>query len=375
MQFKDIHFHDQLFSAWEKMIHSDSFPHTVLLSGNDGYGPLYLAVKLADGLLCQTPQCSKKIIHFNHPDLHYFFPNINTAKSGPETYSGFYIKEWQDFLHQNLFGNYDDWMQTLEAGNKQGMLRVKDAEEMIRLSFQYPALGKNKVFIIWHAEKMNSGTANKLLKLLEEPPQNTYFILTTDSPLDILPTIRSRCQIYEIPFIKKDEMTAQLSKMQIEPAMQEQIMQVSEGDWNKVLKLLSSEDPFSKHKDYFVRWVRIAYSAKKRPRSINELIQWSNELADEPKFFQFDFLRFALEIFRKAYLSHFNPEIIFPDFKKQQFNPEKFAPFVHSGNIENFHQFINEAYYHLQRNANPKITFLDLSIQLTKLLHKKENQV
>ncbi len=373
MQFTDIRFHKQLLSAWEQMINSDRFPHTVMLTGKDGYGVLYAAMELAVKLLCQSADCVEKLKRFNHPDLHFIFPAITAPKAGSEISSSYYIKQWQEFMNHDLFGSFDDWMQYLNSGNKQGLIRVKDAEEIMHKSFQYPALGKNKVFIIWHAEKMNLGTANKLLKLLEEPPENTYFILTTDNPLHIIATIRSRCQIYQIPPIPPGEMQESLRQKGISEADSIPIVHASGGDWKKALRMLENEDPFAKHKDYFVRWIRIAYQAKTQARAINELTEWSENLSAEAKNFQMDFLQFALEVFRTSYLYHFNPSVPLMNFQEQNFNQKKFVPFVHAANIESFYHRLNDAVYHLMRNANPKLVFLNLSIEMTRLLHKKEN--
>jgi DNA polymerase-3 subunit delta' len=375
MQFTDIRFHKQLFSAWNKMIDSGRFPHTVLLTGQDGYGVLYAAVELATRLLCDTDECVQKIRGFNHPDLHFVFPTVTSPKGASETSASFYTNEFKEFVTQNLFGSYDDWMAFLESGNKQGMIRVKDAEELMHKAYQYPAMGDKKVFVVWHAEKMNSGTANKLLKLLEEPPENTFFILTTDHPLNILATIRSRCQEFQIPPVPRSEMAEELKKREISGTEIETILQLAEGDFKKALQVLGSEDPFVKHKDYFVRWVRIAYQAKKKRQAINDLIDWSEQLSGESRHFQMDFLRFALEMFRRSYVSHFNPGLPLFEFPGQQFKMEKFAPFIHSGNIDAFYKGLNDAIYHLVRNANPKITFLNLSIEMTRLLHRKENAV
>jgi len=371
MQFKDIRFHKQLQSAWQRMINAGRFPHTVLLNGKDGYGTTYLAMELVANLLCKDAACMEKIRSFNHPDLHFIYPTVTHPKAGTEVSSLYFTEEWHQFLNKHLFGDYNDWMNFIQAGNKQGIIRVKDAENILHAAYKYPILGDNKVFIIWHAEKMNTGTANKLLKVLEEPPENTFFILTTDSPLQIIGTVRSRCVSFDVPPIRRHELTEALKQKGIDAARIEQFIQAANGDWKKILDLTADNDPFARHKEYFVNWVRIAYLAKKKVSAINELKEWAEKMAAEPKNFQFDFLRFTLETIRRSYLQHFSTEVQFFDFSAQSFDPHKFAPFIHSGNVENFYQSLNEAIYHLMRNAQPKPLFMDLSIQLTKLLHKK----
>jgi len=372
MQVKDIHFHAQLLERWKEAFRKNRLPHTIMLTGKDGYGTLDLARQLAEMILCKDENCLKKIRSFNHPDLHFIVPSVSHPKAGSEVSSLHFMDEWKAFLEQYPFGDLRQWTSFLQADNKQAIIRVKDAENILQSAYKYPLLGENKVFIIWHAEKMNKETANKLLKLLEEPPENTYFILTTDQPLQILSTIRSRCVTFEIPPVPSAEIKEVLeNRTELDPASIQQLIQAGNGDWNKISAMLDDDDPYALHKDYFVRWVRIAYKAKKDARAVNELNEWAEKMAAEPKSFQLDFLRFAMEILRRSYLKHLVPSTGFFDFSAQSFNPEKFYPFIHSNNIEGFYQALNDAHYHLMRNAQPKIVFMDLSIQMSRLLHKK----
>ncbi len=376
MQNKDIHIHSQLFAAWEKMIENRRFPHTVLLSGKTGYGALFAAWRLAEKLLCapEYDACIQQVRHLSHPDLHFVFPTATTKKISKDPSATDFTDEWRAFFSAHPFGSYAEWMDFMGATDKKGEIRVKDALDLIHRANLYPVAGTNKVFIIWLAERMNLNAANKLLKLLEEPPEDAYFILTTENEAQILPTILSRCQIFPVPKIPNAEMERNLEQFVIEDrAHLKEIVRLAGGDWNLAMKYHEDEDPNKPFKENFVKWVRIAYSARNNPKAIVELKEWAEQLAGEGNAYRVNFLRFAMEIFRQAYLEKTGAgDLTYLRFDEQNFRLERFAPFVHAGNVEDFYRALNDAVYHLNRNANPKITLLDLSIKLTRLLHKPE---
>jgi len=369
MQFTDIRFHKQLLNEWRNMVRHDRFPQAVLLKGQDGHGALYAAVHAASDLLCDDDKCRKTIQEGNHPDLHFIYPTVPKAKSGSDTASSDYANAWREFLEQSLFGTLEDWLNYINAANKQAFIRVKDAAFIQQTAHTYPLSGVKKVFVIWHAEKMNKETANKLLKVLEEPPDHTHFILITPRPLELLSTIRSRCVPFEVPPLPARELTEALQNHGMDEATAAQLIHTTGADWNRIRRMLQEEDPYAKHKEYFVKWVRTAYMAKKKPDAINTLKEWAENLAAEPRNFQTDFLRFAMEVLRRSYMHHFLPAIFFFDFSAQNFLQEKFSPYIHAGNVEEFYRQLNQSIHSLMRNAQPKVLFMDLSVRMTRLLH------
>ncbi len=374
MQDKEIKIHSQLFDGWVNMIQNKRFPHTVLLSGKTGYGSLWLAWQLAGRILCpeNDEKCIQAVKFLHHPDLHFIFPTATGKKVSKDPSSKDYMNEWNGFLQRYPFASYSDWMTEMGAPDKKGEIRVKDAMELVRQSGTFPVQSQSKVFIIWLAEKMNLNAANKLLKLLEEPPGDTYFILITENERQILPTILSRCLIFQIPKISNAEIKENLTKLFIlQPEKAMEIANRAQGNWHTAVQLLNDEDPNKDFKEKFVHWVRIAYKAKNDPQAILSLQKWAEELASEGNAYRVNFLHFTLEVFRQAYFLNRNfPGLSYIRFEEQKFDPQKFAPFVHQKNIQDFYQLINDAIYHLNRNANPKLTFMDLSIKLTRLLHK-----
>ena len=370
MQFKDIRIHEQQMRIWQTMLDKEVFPHTVMLSGLTEHGSLYTAFRLAQRMLCgENEQCLTQTGKLIHPDLYFVYPSV-ALKSGSGASSENFQMHWREYFPGHPFGNYSDWMKFLDAGNKQGIIRVQDAENVMRFAYRYPVSAPVKAVIIWLSEKMNGETANKLLKVLEEPPENTYFILVTENEEQNLETVRSRCVIYRIPPVPPGEMIENLQRIyQILPARAKEIAYASEGNWRKAEDIINDKDPYETFKDYFVRWMRIAWKAGKQKSAINDLTAWTEEIAAESKSFQSDFLKFAMETIRQAYMwQQGATELVHLNFDKQNFEMTRFAPFIRDDNIDTFYRLLNEASYHLVRNANPKTTFLDLSIKVTRLL-------
>jgi len=374
MDFKDIIGQDFLKNYFQKIISQKRVPHTQLFVGEEGTGTLPMALAFAREFLCGSGEnCQHKVDKFIHPDLHFIFPNI-TRDNLRKPQSDDFIGEWRSFLTENPYGSLHDWHAHLNVANKQGEIRVTDAESLSKKVSIKPYEADYKVFIIWMAEKMNLKTANKLLKILEEPPEDTKFILIARKTDDILDTILSRAQIHHFNPVPVKSIQNKLKELfQLDEQSALKIAHQSNGDWNKALKLAQNNNSDDEFQKLFINWVRIAFSAKQNRQAIRKLIEWSEDLATKGRENQKYFLNFALQTFRQALaINYQNPDLAYFDFSAHGFNLHKLAPFIHSNNIIEIYESINDAIYHIERNANPKIIFLDLSIKLTKLIHKKE---
>jgi DNA polymerase-3 subunit delta' len=377
MNFNQIIGQDFLKDYFKKAIAQNRIAHTQLFVGDEGTGSLAMAWAFAGELLCNNdPNCMRTVQHLSHPDLHFVFPTATTDRIKKPDSSQF-MTEWRSFLTQNPYAGLFDWMKHLEVANKQGLIRVVDAENLIKKVAVKPYTAKYKVFIIWMIEKMNNETANKLLKILEEPPEDTKFILIAEKTDMILPTILSRCQVHHFNPISVAQTTAELTKnhhISEEKALK--IAHQSNGNWHKALQLAAEDNNDEDFQKAFITWVRVAFSAKSNKQAIQKLIKWSEEMAATGRESQKQFLQFALETFRQALLINYqNKQLAYYDFSKLGFDIQKLAPFIHSSNIEAIYKTIADATYHIERNANPKLIFLDLSIGLTKLIHQKEKAI
>jgi len=229
------------------------------------------------------------------------------------------------------------------------------------------------VMIIWMADKMNIATSNKLLKLLEEPPQKTVFLLITENEDDILQTILSRCQVLHFSGLPESVIAETLvSREKIEEKSAFKLAHQAQGNYNKALQLLHKNEDDFPFEVWFVQWVRAAFRAKGNAAAIQDLISWSEEIAGIGREAQKQFLHFCIEMFRQALLLNYqSPKLVYIEPTVEKFKLENFAPFVNGNNIHDIFKELSDAIYHIERNGNAKIILTDLSIKLTRLIHKK----
>ncbi len=359
----------------KKIIASGRVPHTQLFVGEEGTGTLPMAWAFANELLCGDRLiCQNKVKKLIHPDLHFVFPTVTTPGiKKPDSES--FLPQWREFLTTNPYAGLYDWMQFLDVANKQGQIRVADAEHIIKKAAVKPFEADYKIFIIWMVEKMNMETANKLLKILEEPPEDTKFILIAEKTDNILPTILSRCQVHQFNLISIENIKNELiNRFGLDSGQAVKVAHQSNGSWHKALQLAQNENTDDAFQKLFIEWVRVAFSSKKNKHAIRQLISWSEKMAGTGRETQKQFLEFALETFRQALMINYQtPSLVYYDFTQNGFELRKLAPFIHSNNIGDIYKTITDAIYHIERNANAKVVFLELSINLTKFIHKKEN--
>jgi len=361
---------------------SGRIPHAQLFIGPEGSGTLPLAIAYAQYILCANTggeneggnaACNLKFQNLSHPDLHFVFPVApnNEVKSHPV--SAHFLKQWREFVAQTPYGSLFDWYKKIDIANKQGQIGVDEATEIVKSLSLKAYEGGYKVMIIWMADRMNTATANKLLKLLEEPPQKTVFLLIAESEDDILQTILSRCQV--LHFNGLPEQVIANALVSIENIDQNTAMKLAhqaQGNYNKALHLLHKTDDSLPFEEWFVQWVRAAFRAKGNAAAIHDLISWSEQIATIGREAQKQFLTFCIDMFRQALLLNYNAKpLVFMEPTVDKFKLENFAPFVNGNNINDIFKELSDALYHIERNGNAKIILTDLSIKLTRLIHKK----
>ncbi|WP_412559595.1 ATP-binding protein [Winogradskyella sp. MIT101101] len=356
--------------------------HAQLFVGPEGSGTLPMALAYAQYILCSNTNgentggndaCNLKFKNFSHPDLHFAFPVTTSDKVKSKPVSSFYLEEWRQLLEQQPYGNLFDWYKLLGVDNKQGQIGVDEALEIVKSLSLKSYEGRYKVMIIWMAEKMNIPAANKLLKLIEEPPEKTIFILIAEDEEQIINTILSRCQVLHFPPLAEEAITEALVKnYHIENAVATKIAHQSNGNYNKACDLIYQDSEDIQFEKWFILWVRSAFKARGNKSAIHDLISWSEEIAKTGRETQKKFLSFCLNYFRQALLLNYKAdELVYLEPKSEDFKLEKFAPFVHDANILEISDELQDAIYHIERNGNSKIILTDLSIKLTRLLHKK----
>lgn len=382
MQFSEILGQEHIKSHLTKSANLGRIPHAQLFVGPEGSGTLPMAIAYAQYLICSNQNgensgsneaCNLKFQKTSHPDLHFIYPTVSTEEVKTKPKSIDFITEWRQFLEQNKYGSLFDWYQILGVKNKQGEIRVDDAQEILKLLALKSFEGGYKVMIIWMADKLNIAASNKLLKLLEEPTDRTVFILISENEEDIIQTIRSRCQVLHFNGLPEKVIAdALISNQNMEPKAALKIAHQAQGNYNKALQLLQTDNESTFFERWFVDWVRAAFRAKGNAAAIQDLIQWSEQIAGLGRETQKKFLEFCIEMFRQALLLNYQaPNLVYMEPKVEKFKLENFAPFVNGNNINDIFKELSDAMYHIERNGNAKIILTDLSIKLTRLIHKK----
>lgn len=382
MLFTEILGQDHIKSHLTKSADSARIPHAQLFIGPEGSGTLPLAIAYAQYILCKNTDgdntngndaCNLKFRNLSHPDLHFVFPVASNSEVKSHPVSANFLKHWREFVEETPYGSLFDWYKKIDIQNKQGQIGVDEALEIVKSLSLKAYEGGYKVMIIWMADKMNTATANKLLKLLEEPPEKTVFLLIAESQDDILQTILSRCQVLNFgPLGEKAIVDALVSRQNIDAKTALKLAHQAQGNYNKALHLLHKTDDGLPFEEWFVQWVRAAFRAKGNAAAIQDLITWSEQIAGIGREAQKQFLNFCIDMFRQALLLNYNAkDLVYMEPTVEKFKLENFAPFVNGNNINDIFKELSDALYHIERNGNAKIILTDLSIKLTRLIHKK----
>ena len=381
MTFEEIIGQNHIKEHLQQSAKNSRIPHAQLFVGKEGSGTLPMAIAYAQFLLCNFSDnieaCTLKCSKLQHPDLHFAFPVTTTDGVKKHPVSSLFMEEWRSFIHTQPYGNLFNWLQHIGVENKQGQIGVDEAEEIVKKLQLKSYEGGFKVMIIWMAEKMNTAAANKLLKLIEEPPSKTVFLLVTEDEGQIINTIKSRCQAIHFPALSNQDITnALVTNENILENEAAKIAHQSEGNYNKAIHLLNNNSNDLQFEEWFITWIRAAFRAKGNAAVIQDLIGWSDEIAKTGRETQKQFLQYCLQFFRQALLLNYGtPDLVFLETQSTNFELAKFAPFIHSANILSIEKEVSDAQYHIERNGNAKIILLDLSIKLTRLLHTKEEKI
>ena len=372
MQFKDVIGHRPTKELLIQLAQEHRVPHAILLIGPPGNGKLAMALAFAQYLNCknktETDSCGvcssclkyKKLIH---PDLHFTIPVIKTSSISKPTSSD-YLTKWREYFIANPYPLYERWNQTIAEENKQGMIYVDEASDIIQKLNKKSYEADYKVSLIWLPETMNLTCANKILKILEEPPANTLFMLVTEEEQRLLSTIRSRCQTIRLPKIDEQDLAEALVN---HPSLAENnpniVARIANGNYILAEELLLEDEVRRYNYRQYTTLMRSGYG-----RNLQELLAWSDELSAIGRTRQIRFLRYCSEFTRENFMSNFQqPELVTMDENEEKF-ARKFAPFIHEKNVMHLFSEFEKSLKDIASNGNAKAVFTDMALKVSKLI-------
>lgn len=372
MKFSDIIAHDSAKRRLKSFVDSDHIPHAILIEGPEGIGKFALARAFAQYIHCENPhngdscgRCPSCIQHqsFNHIDTHFIFPVVK-RKGRTTAISDDYIEEWREFLSENPCMDFEKWLEALDNINAQPQIYVDESADLIhKLNFTSHK-AKYKIVLLWLPERMKIECANKLLKLIEEPHNDTLFVLVSNDAKQILPTIYSRTQRIEMLRLGTHDVASYLTKNHaIDDATANSIAYLSEGNINKAEKELNLIKESSRFFSLFVELMRLAYQ-----RKIHDLKRWSVDVSSLGREQEIKFLAYCQRLIRENFIYNLNVNgLNYMNNEESQFSVN-FAKFITERNVEKLISVLNKAQSDIAGNANAKIVFFDLSVKVILLL-------
>jgi len=375
MKFREIPGHKPVIEKLIRSVREERVSHAQLFAGPQGSGKLALALAFAQFISCENKQegdsCGvcKSCVKYEkmiHPDLHFVFPVIK-GKKVTDPVSDNYIEEWREFVKKSPYFTINKWLDFIEVGNAQGMIFASEASEIIK-KLNLKTFESDYIMIIWLPEKMHTASANKLLKMIEEPPEKTLFLLVSEETDKIISTILSRCQIIKVPSVKKDELINWLiNQHHLNPEKASDIAHVVNGDIVRASELAENDDTLAGNLDRFRTLMRFAWK-----KDVLSIIEWSEEIASTGREAQKDFLSFGLRLIRENFMLTLNQEsnkIVFLADEESEFS-KKFHPFINEKNIIQISEDLSISHAQIEANGNAKIIFLDLALKVVRLIRQ-----
>lgn len=371
---------EEVWQRLTEMVREERLPHAIMLCGPQGCGKMALALAFASYLLCQNrdghneacgecKQC-KMLEKWGHPDLLFSYPTIKTPAMGSEhkPVSEDFAEEWRNMISRSPYFNIEQWMTEIGAENQQAIITAGESDELNRKLSLKSSQGGYKVSVIWLPERMNIECANKILKLIEEPPSHTVFIMVSENPDNLLETIRSRVQRIDVKKTDNESIQkALVSKYGITEDDAMRVARLANGDWLTAVGELTAD---SENKDFltdFQSLMRLAYQ-----RNVRELKRWSDNINSYGREKQKRFLTYFLRLIRESFMYNFQqPDLSYLTSQEEAFTAN-FARFVNENNILQINELANKAIRDISQNANGKIVFFDMALQMIVLLIQKK---
>lgn len=377
MQFGEILGQARLKEKLIDTVKNGRISHAQLFCGKSGFGTFPLAIAYIQYISCTNKQeqdscgeCSNcmKFSKLSHPDLHFALPVSTTKKIKSNATTKDFITQWRELVDEQTYFEINDWYSKIELENKQGFIGVKECSDILKKLSLKAYEGGHKFLIIWQADKLNIDASNKLLKLIEEPPKKTILILISDKPDLLLKTITSRTQMVNVGPIENNLLSEKLQSLGATKELAEKITLSTGGDFIQAKKQLLANDESIEFFELFKKWMRVCWKVE-----IQEINAWVEQVckSDFGREKQKRFIEYAIKIMREGLMKNYLGSGLQTMYGEEALFMKNFAPFVHSNNILPMSEILNEAHYHISRNAYGKILFMDLSMKFANMLHIK----
>lgn len=373
MFFRDIVGQEAIIRNLTANVNANRISHAQLFLGSEGSGHLPLALAFATYIHCKNktaddacgvcPSCLK-MKKLEHPDLHFFFPVSTTQEHKKDPVSSLFYPQWRTRVLENPYFAYNEWLAAIGIENKQALINAGDCNEIIRVlglkSFESPY----KIVIIYMVEKLYHAAAPKLLKILEEPPENTLFLMVSENKDMILNTILSRTQILKVPRPDDQAIVQMLiNRYRVDKESARHMADLAAGNICNALKLVGSDtDPYE-HFEQFRSWMRLCFR-----KDIHNLLGWVEATSRFGREKLKSFLGYGLRVIRLCVVRNYGVADMLTLQQEEKRFIDGLSPFVHQANTLTMASLFEQAIFHVERNANPKILLADLSFQIAKLL-------
>lgn len=372
MKFADIHCHDDIKERLRAMVNDRRLPHALLLEGPEGASKMMLARAFVQYLHCtgrqpgdtdscgHCPSC-RQHESFNHSDTFYSFPVV---KKGDFSVSEMFMKEWKVMLTENPLMPFAKWAELLDNINAQPKIYVNEGQEIIRKLNVTAVAADHKVVVMWLPEKMMPPTANKILKVVEEPFADSMFVMVSDTPRDILPTIYSRLQRIKVPRYTDTEVATYLrDRAAVDPAMADDIARLSDGSLNKAMSLICVNDSAAQWLEMFATLMRLAYQ-----RKVRELKGWSTDIAALGREQIMSFLAYCERLVRENFVLNINAPQLNALTSAEAAFCARFSPFINERNVLKIKSLFDAAIDDIAANTNSKIVLFDVAVRMCMLI-------
>ena len=374
MRFNDVIGQEAVKRQLIRMVAEGRVPHALLLAGPEGTGKLPMALALAGRLLCTEPtpegdacgQCKgcRMAEKMAHPDLHLVFPVFKPAGQSSGAVSDQFLTEWREQVRETPYFDRQTWLRRIGVENQQSLINVSEANNILQKLSTVSSQGGYRVIVIWLAEQMNTEAANKLLKILEEPPLGTAFILTSDHPEKLLATILSRTRRIDFkPLSETDIATALERNYGLQPTDAQSVAHSAEGNFIRALQQITADADTAQFFDLFVLLMRLCYL-----RKIKDLHTWAEQIALWGREKQKSFLEYCQRLIRENFMYNFHrPELNGMNSREAEF-AVRFARFVNERNVIGIMDELSLAQRDIEANVNPRMVFFDLTLKMIVLL-------